>query len=211
MTEKLPSLDRETWQPKTGLGQQVKQGEITTVEQLLETGRPILEAEIVDVLIPELNSETLQVKSTQRVTDSGKRTQFRVVVVIGDRKGHVGVGVGKKEEMRPALERAIRDAKKHIISVPTGCGSWECKCHVSHSIPRKVTGKEGSSVVVIKPAPRGLGLASHDVVKKVLQMAGVKDVWSFSAGGANTYNVAQAAIQALQSLNTLKPVAEKSA
>ncbi len=208
MVEKLKPIDKESWEPKTRLGKMVKSGEITSFEQILDMGKPILEPEIIDVLMPDLQAETLEVRSTQRVTDSGKRTKFRITVVIGDGKGHVGVGVGKSEELKPAMDYAIRDAKKKMISVRTGCGSWECRCTMNHSIPRFTEGKEGSTVVQLKPAPRGLGLASNDTVKKVLYMAGVKDVWSRKLGGSNTYNTALAAIRALDALNMLKPAAE---
>ncbi len=207
MAEKIRSIDKEAWQPKTTIGKMVKAGEIQSVEQIFEMGKPIIEPELVDVLLPNMESETLHVGSTQRVTDSGKRMQFRIVVVIGDRNGHVGIGVGKSEEIKPALEFAIRDAKKNIISVISGCGSWECKCQVKHSLPQKTIGKEGSTIITLKPAPRGLGLAGNDVVKKVLSMAGIKDIWSASSGGRNVYNMAIAAISALDNLNKLKPLA----
>lgn len=205
MAEKLRTISKEQWEPKTEIGRMVKAGEISSLEQIFDAGKPIIESEVVDVLLPSLEVETLQVKSTQRVTDSGKRTQFRVVVVVGDRNGHVGVGVGKSSEMKPAIDYAVKNAKKSMISIRTGCGSWECKCHVMHSLPERTTGKEGSTIVTLKPAPRGLGLAANDVVRKVLSMAGVKDIWSFSAGGRNTYNIAIAAISALDNLNKLKP------
>ncbi len=204
MAEKLRSISKEDWDPKTTVGKLVKSGEISSLEQIFAAGRPIIEPEIVDILVPNLESETLQIKSTQRVTDSGKRTQFRVVVVVGDRNNHVGIGVGKSEEIKPALEFAVRDAKKNMISIVSGCGSWECKCHVKHSLPRKTTGKEGSTSVTLKPAPRGLGLAASDIVKKVLSMAGIKDVWSSSSGGKNLYNMAMATIYSLDNLNKLK-------
>jgi small subunit ribosomal protein S5 len=208
LAEKVKTMDKESWSPRTSIGIKVKNGEITTLEEILLSGRPILEPEIVDVLLPDMESETLQIKTTQRVTDSGKRVKFRVVSVIGDRKGHVGLGVGKSDELKPAMDYAIRDAKKHMISIRTGCGSWECKCSVKHSINSKSIGKEGSTLVTIKPAPRGLGLAANDVVKKVLGIAGVKDVWSATQGGKNTYNTASATMRALDHLNTLKPRAE---
>lgn len=208
MPEKVKTIDRESWSPRTTLGIKVKSGEITTLEEILDSGKPILEPEMIDVLLPDMESETLQIKTTQRVTDSGKRVKFRVVAVIGDRKGHVGLGVGKSDELKPAMDYAIRDAKKHMISIRTGCGSWECKCSARHSVPSKTIGKEGSTVVTIKPAPRGLGLAANDVVKKVLGMAGVRDVWSSTLGGKNTYNTASATMRALDGLNTLKPKAE---
>ncbi len=206
MAEKIkPTENAGSWEPRTDLGRQVKGGFLTTIEQVIDTGKPILEEQLVDILLPDLEMETMEVRSTQRVTDSGKRTKFRVVVVVGDKKGHVGVGVGKHDEMRPALNSAVRNAKKNVIYVPTGCGSWECKCDLSHSLPRKTVGKEGSTIVTLKPGPRGLGLAANHVVRKVLSMAGIKDVWSFSLGGSNTYNMAQATMFALSGLSTLKP------
>lgn len=207
-TEKLKPIDRESWKPRTRLGEKVKSGEITSFEEIVNLGKPILEPEIVDLLLPEMESETLEIRTTQRVTDSGKKTKFRVVVVIGDKKSHVGVGVGKSEEIKPAMDYAIKNAKRNMISVKMGCGSWECRCTNPHSVPRKTQGKEGSTVVTIKSAPRGLGLASNDIVKKVLGMAGVKDVWSSTSGGSNTYNMAMAAIKALDALNLLKPSPE---
>ncbi len=208
MAEKIRTVDKESWAPRTGVGLKVKGGEITTLEEVLDSGKPILEPEIVDVLLPDMESETLQIKTTQRVTDSGKRVKFRVVAVIGDRKGHVGLGVGKSDELKPAMDYAIRDAKKHMIAIKTGCGSWECKCSMQHSVISKTLGKEGSTIVALKPAPRGLGLAANDVVKKVLSIAGVKDVWSQAQGGKNVYNMAVATMKALDNLNTLKPRAE---
>jgi small subunit ribosomal protein S5 len=208
MAEKIRTVDRESWTPRTIMGTKVKSGEVTTLEEILVSGKPVLEPEIIDVLLPDMESETLLIKTTQRVTDSGKRVKFRVVTVIGDRKGHVGLGVGKSDELKPAMDYAIRDAKKHMIAISTGCGSWECKCSHRHSVISKTIGKEGSTIVTLKPAPRGLGLAANDVVKKVLGMAGVKDVWSSMQGGKNVYNMAVATMKALDSLNLQKPRAE---
>ena len=208
MAEKVRTINKEAWNPKTLLGQKVKNGEITTLEEIIGTGRPVLESEISDVLFPDMETETLQIKSTQRVTDSGKRTKFRVVSVIGDRKGHVGLGVGKCDELKPAIDYAVRNAKKHMITVKMGCGSWECKCSVKHSVNIRSKGKEGSTLVNLIPAPRGLGLAANDVIKKVLNMAGVKDVWSSTLGGANVYNMASATIKALENLSAQRPPRE---
>ncbi len=205
MPERVRSVNLEEWEPKTDIGRKVKAGEITTLEQIKNMGKPVLEPEIIDALFPSLEAETLEVRTTQRVTDSGKRMKFRVVKVIGDGKGHVGVGVGKSDEIKPAMEYAVRNAKKNMIVVSLGCGSWECRCSHNHSIPIKVSGKEGSTVVSLLPAPRGLGLAANDVVKKVLSLAGVKDVWSTTVGGGrNIYNTASATIKALESLSNRK-------
>ncbi|MCP4646724.1 MAG: 30S ribosomal protein S5 [bacterium] len=204
--EKVRMLNIETWTPKTEMGRQVKNKEITTLEEIFNRGKPILEPEIIDALLPELEADTIMVSPTQRATDSGRKMSFRVIVVLGDKKGHVGIGVGKNEEVKPAIDYAMLDARKRMISVKSGCGSWECKCGSPHSIPREVRGKYGSTQVVLKPAPKGLGLATNSVVKKVLTIAGVNDVWSFSKGStANIYNMAMATIDALNSLNQMKP------
>lgn len=204
--EKIKPLEVESWAPKTELGRMVKNKEVTTFEQIRDLGKPVLEPEIIDALLSELESETLSISVTQRTTDSGRKISFRVVTVLGDRSGHVGIGVGKSEEVKPAIDASLLDARKNMVSANMGCGSWECKCGQPHSMPQRIEGKYGSTQVVLKPAPKGLGLAANDVVKKVLGMAGVKDVWSTTTGGtSNVYNMAMATIAALDSLNTKKP------
>lgn len=193
------------WIPKSEIGKKVKAKQILSVEEIYDMGGTILEAEIADALLPNLQEETLEVSSTQRMTDCGRKMQFRAIVLVGDKNGHFGIGSGKSEEVKPAIESAVKDAKRNIVCVPLGCGSWECGCKTAHSIPIKVVGKQGSVEVTLKPAPRGLGVAANKIVKKVLTFAGVKDVWSFSRGHTETiFNNAMAVRAALQSLNTLR-------
>ncbi|MFH1306452.1 MAG: 30S ribosomal protein S5 [Candidatus Micrarchaeota archaeon] len=203
--DKRDSLNIEDWVPKSSIGKKVKGGEITSIEEIYELGKPILEPEIVDFLLPTLQSETLDIKNTQRMTDCGRKAQFRAVVLIGDKNGHFGIGTGKSEEVRPAIETATRDARRRMVCVPRGSGSWEDTSKTPHSIPITVTGKNGSVEVTIKPAPRGVGLAANPIVRKVLTYAGVKNAWSFSRGHTrNIYNMAMAAANALNSLNSMK-------
>jgi small subunit ribosomal protein S5 len=188
------------WIPKTDIGRQVKSGQVTSVEEIFFMGKKILEHEIADHLYPDLQEETLEVSSTQRMTDNGRKAQFRAIVLVGDKNGHVGVGAGKSEEVKPAIESAIKNAKRNIISVPLGrTGKFK------HTIPIKVVGKAGSVEVTLKPAPLGIGLVANDVVKKVLAAAGVKDVWSFSRGHTrNIYNTSMAVMDAIERLNTMR-------
>ena len=137
------SIDVSGWVPKTNAGRQVKKGEITNIDDIIYSGKPILESEIVDFLIPDLKYEILEIRSTQRVTDCGRKQKFRASVLVGDGNGHVGLGMGKSEELRPAIESAIKNAKRNLITVKRGCGSWECNCRGNHSLPRKVKGKCG--------------------------------------------------------------------
>jgi len=195
----------DSWTPKTDIGRMVKAGQITSIEEIFALGKPIMEPEISDSLLAGLESETLEIKNTQRMTDCGRKMQFRAIVIVGDKNGHVGIGVGKSEEVRPAIESAAKNARRNVVSVPRGSGSWEDTLKAQHSIPIKVIGKNGSVEVTIKPAPRGVGIAANPIVKKVLTYAGVKNAWSFSRGRTrNIYNMAMATVHALASLSSMR-------
>lgn len=201
-----PKVDLEKdWTPKTELGRMVKNHEINSIEEIYSDGKQILESEIVDFLLPDLEEQTLEIRNTQRMTDCGRKIQFRAVVLVGDKKGHVGLGTGKSEEVRPAIETAAKNARRNVIAVPRGSGSWEDPKKAPNSIPIRCIGKNGSVEVLLKPAPRGVGLASNPIVRKVLVAAGVKNAWSFSRGHTrNIYNMAMATIKALDSLNCMR-------
>lgn len=189
----------EEWIPKTELGKLVKSGEITDLEQVYERGYAILEPEIVDYLVPDLEDEVLEISMVQRMTDSGRRSSFFAVVVVGNKKGIVGIGTGKATEVRKAIEKAIKDAKMNIIKVRMGCGSWECACGEEHSLPFTVEGKCSSVKVRLMPAPKGTGIVAGETARKVLQLAGVKDVWSKTFGNTRTkVNFARAVLEALK-------------
>jgi len=197
--------DAAPWIPKTTIGKQVKAGEITSFDQLLEKGARILEPEIIDVLLPDLREEVLEVSSTQRMTAYGRKMKMRAVVVLGSPSGFVSVGVGKANETRDAIAEAIKDAKKRLVRVNLGCGSWECGCGTPHTILQTSVGRNSSTEIVLKPAPRGVGLVANETAKKVLELAGVKDVWTFARGRTrNKLNMVLATISALDRLNRLK-------
>ena len=141
----------------------------------------------------------------QRMTDSGRRTKFRVTVAVGNRDGYVGVGMGKASQVAPAIQKAITNAKLNIFKIQRGCGSWECGCGGNHSIPFKVSGSAGSVRVTLIPGPKGLGLVAGDIAKRVLELAGVKDVWSFTKGQTKTtINFAKATFEALKKTMYIK-------
>ena len=196
------------WIPKTKLGKMVANGEITDIYQILSKDLRIMEPEIIDVLLPEVtdqnNQEVLNINMVQRMTDSGRKVRFSVMVVIGNRNGYVGIGKAKAKEVGPAIRKAINNAKLNIIQVKRGCGSWECKCGTAHTVPFKVTGKASSVTVTLIPAPNGLGLAVGGVGKKILALAGIKDAWSKTDGQTQTtVNFANAVIDALYQTNTM--------
>jgi len=187
------------WEPKTKLGRLVKSGEIRTMGEALRTGLPLKEPEIVDMLLPDLKDEILDVNMVQRMTDSGRRVKFAITAVVGNEDGYVGLGHAKGKEVGASIRKAIENAKLNIIEIRRGCGSWECRCGKPHTLPFAVKGKCGSVEVYFKPAPQGLGLVAGDVAKKILRLAGVKDIWAFTRGTTRTtVNYAQAVYNALK-------------
>jgi small subunit ribosomal protein S5 len=195
----------EEWTPKTRLGKMIHSGEITTMHEALKTGLPLREPEIVDLLLPNLEDEVLDVNMVQRMTDSGRRVKFSITVVVGNKNGYVGLGQFKGKEVGPSIRKAINNAKLNIIEIKRGCGSWECGCGTYHTIPFQVDGKASSVEVTLKPAPRGVGLAVGDVAKHIMRLAGYEDVWGFARGQTRTtVNYAKAVFNALEQMQTIR-------
>lgn len=199
------------WQPKTRLGKMVFSGEISSMREALDTGLPLKEPEIVDILLPGLGDEVLDVNMVQRMTDSGRRVNFVIVAVVGNEDGYVGLGRTKGKEVGPAIRKTIDAAKLNVVEVKRGCGSWECGCGRAHSLPFQVKGKSGSVEVVLKPAPRGISLAVGGVARSILRLAGIKDAWGFTKGHSRTtVNYAFAAFDALKQTGAMKMSEEQS-
>ena len=115
------------------------------------------------------------------------------------------MGIGRGVEVRPTIEKAVRNAKKNVISVKRGCGSWECGCDTLHSIPYKVSGKYSSTFVELIPAPKGTGIVAGEIGAKVLELAGIKDVWSRTEGDTRTvFNFAFATFTALKQTRKMR-------
>jgi len=198
------------WEPKTRLGRMVKDGEIKTMSEALKTRLPLREPEIVDILLPDLKDEIIDVNMVQRMTDSGRRVKFVITAVVGNENGYVGLGQAKGKEVGASIRKAIENAKLNIIEIRRGCGSWECRCGKPHTIPFAVSGKSGSVEVFFKPAPQGLGLACGDVAKKILSKAGIKDIWAFARGTTRTkVNYAKAVYNALKRNAEMRILEEK--
>ncbi len=200
MAEENQPLQTKSIEFKTELGKAVARGEYKSIDEILEKGISIREASIVDYLLPDLKVDFLHIgqlkgkmgggkrsvrRNTQQVTAEGKRQHFTVMAVVGDEKGHIGIGLGRGPDAVIARDKAIVNAKKSIIKVPLGCGSWECRCNEQHSIPFKVEGKNSGVRVELIPAPKGLGLCASQDAKIIFQLAGIKDIWMKSHG--NTY------------------------
>jgi len=141
-------------------------------------------------------------RQTQRKTKEGNVPTFSTLAVIGDGNGHIGIGEGKSKETLPARDKATKKAKLNVMRITRACAAFDCDCSELHSIPFKVTGKQGSVVVTLIPAPQGTGLVVADELKKILKLAGIKDVYSRTSGKKRTtFNLVKACIEALKETN----------
>jgi small subunit ribosomal protein S5 len=187
------------WDPKTRLGKLIQDKKITTMKDALETGLALRESEVIDLLLPDTQDEVIDVNMVQRMTDSGRRVRFVITVAVGNNDGYIGLGQAKGKEVGSSIRKAIENAKLNMIEIRRGCGSWECGCGKPHTIPFAIKGKSGSVEIILKPAPQGIGLATGEVAKKILKLAGVKDCWAFTSGKTKTtVNYAKAVFDALQ-------------
>lgn len=192
-------VEEEEWIPKTILGQKVSSGQITSMEEILESGIRVQEAGIIKKLLPDLKTEVVDVGIIQKMTANGQSTRFKAIVAAGNENGWLGVGQGKSKQMRIAIEKANNQAYLNVSPVKLGCGSWECRCDQKHSVPFKVRGKGGSVTIEIYPAPRGLGLVAGGKIKRLLELAGLKDAWTSAKGSTATMNsTSKALLQCLR-------------
>lgn len=193
------------WTPVTKLGRLVNEGKIRTLEEIYLFSLPIKEADIIDRLLPDLKDEVLKIMPVQKQTCAGQRTRFKAIVVVGDGKGHIGLGVKCSKEVATAIRGAIILAKLSVI--PVRRGYWGNKIGAPHTVPCKVTGSCGSVLVRLIPAPRGTSLVCAPVPKKLLQMAGIQDCWTAAKGCTATLgNFAKATYAAMaQTYSYLTP------
>ncbi len=189
----------EVWVPKTTLGKKVASGEVTSMEEILESGQRIQEAGIIKKLLPDLKTEVVDVGLIQKMTANGQSTRFKAIVAAGNENGWLGIGQGKSRQMRIAIEKANNAAYLNVNPIKLGCGSWECRCDQKHSVPFKVKGKGGSVEIEILPAPRGLGLVAGGKIRRLLELAGLKDAWTTAKGSTATMNsTSKAVLQCLR-------------
>ena len=204
-SSRKPDYYAEAWMPKTKLGRLVYEGQVATFEEALKSGLPIKEPGLIDALVPGLEDEVLDINMVQRMTDSGRRVKFRTTVIVGNRDGFIGLGQGKDVQVGIAIKKGVEKAKINLIRINRGCGSWECGCGQLHTVPFEVTGEAGSVRIVLMPAPRGLGIAAGGTAKKVMDMAGIKDVWTMTFGSTKTtLNFAKATYNALINTTTVR-------
>ncbi len=147
----------------------------------------------------ELEELVIDVKSVVKVNKGGRQRRFSATVVVGDRNGKVGLGIGKASEVPDAIKKAIQAANKNLVTVTLMDG---------RTIAHEATGISGAARVMMKPAPAGTGIVAGGSVRAILELAGIRDVTSKALGARTKLNMAQAAMNALKSIRTPEQVAK---
>ncbi|MEM4267278.1 MAG: 30S ribosomal protein S5 [Candidatus Woesearchaeota archaeon] len=216
----IHKIDVSLWKPKTSLGRRVKDGTVTDIHTIFESGDRILESEIIDVLLHNYETDLLNIgqskgkfgggkrrvfRQTQKKTKEGNKPKFATMAIIGNKDGFIGYGYDKAKETVPAREKAFRRSKLNVMMIRRGCGSWLCNCKTPHSVPFTVEGRCGSVHIKLIPAPKGTGLCAEKECAKILRLAGIKDVWTKTQGQTGTkINLVHATFDALRKLSITK-------
>lgn len=153
---------------------------------------------IIDASKLDLKETIVNIRRVAKTVKGGRNMRFSVTIVVGDGAGHVGVGLGKAQEIPEAVRKAVDDAKKNLIYVPM----------VGTTIPHRNIGIFGAGRVIIIPAAEGTGVIAGSSVRTVLEAAGIKDVRAKSLGSDNIGNIAYATIEGLKTMKTVEGIAK---
>ncbi|CAK1226412.1 MULTISPECIES: 30S ribosomal protein S5 [Fructobacillus] len=146
----------------------------------------------------ELEENVVAINRVTKVVKGGRRLRFGALVVVGDKQGHVGFGTGKAQEVPEAIRKAVEDAKRNLITVPT----------VGTTIPHEVLGEWAGGKILVKPAKEGAGVAAGGATRSVMELAGINDVTAKSLGSSTPVNVVRATFDALNNLKDAEQVAK---
>ena len=172
--------------------------EVTTLKPQRKQSRR-RKIETVEPVESEWKEQVVQIRRVTKVVKGGKKLSFRAIVIVGNKKGQVGMGVAKASEVIVAIQKAIADGRKNLITVPI----------FKTTIPHMITGRSGAGNVVLKPASQGTGVIAGGAVRAVLELCGIENILSKSLGSKSPLNAANATLNALKELRTFKVVASQ--
>ena len=172
--------------------------EVTTLKPQRKQSRR-RKIETTEPVESEWKEQVVQIRRVTKVVKGGKKLSFRAIVIVGNKKGQVGMGVAKAAEVIVAIQKAIADGRKNLITVPI----------VKTTIPHMITGKSGAGSVVLKPASQGTGVIAGGAVRAVLELCGIENILSKSLGSKSPLNAANATLNELKELRTFKEVAQQ--
>ena len=179
-TEELPAEEKSSKRRARG----GKKQKIETVEEKPQS---------------EWTEQVVQISRVTKVVKGGKKLSFRAIVIVGNKKGQVGIGCAKAAEVIIAIQKAIADGRKNLITVPI----------FKTTIPHPVTGKSGAGEVMLRPASQGTGIIAGGAVRPVLELAGIENILAKSLGSKSPLNAAYATVNALKALTPFSDVAKK--
>ncbi len=158
-----------------------------------------IETTEVEKPVSEWEERVVQISRVTKVVKGGKKLSFRAIVIVGNKKGQVGVGCAKAAEVIVAIQKAIADGRKNLITVPI----------FKTTIPHPITGRSGAGRVMLRPASEGTGVIAGGAVRSVLELAGIENILSKSLGSKSPLNAANATMDALKSLRMFNDVAKR--
>ncbi len=176
----------------------VEEAEVTTLKPQRKQSRR-RKIETVEPVESEWKEQVVQIRRVTKVVKGGKKLSFRAIVIVGNKKGQVGMGVAKAAEVIVAIQKAIADGRKNLITVPI----------YKTTIPHQITGKSGAGYVKLRPASQGTGVIAGGAVRAVLELCGIENILGKSLGSKSPLNAANATLKALKELRTFKDVAKE--
>ena len=177
----------------------VEENEVEEVQQSKpqRKGQRRRKIETVEPVESEWKEQVVQIRRVTKVVKGGKKLSFRAIVIVGNKKGQVGMGVAKAAEVIVAIQKAVADARKNLVTVPI----------FKTTIPHMITGRSGAGSVILKPASQGTGVIAGGAVRAVLELSGIENILSKSLGSKSPLNAANATLNALKSLRSFQDVA----